>query len=358
MKMFHVATGRGMAAGQGSKAHSAPPLLQHKAERQEVERTSAAEIALSEPAAASGTSNRVIVFPVPRAPVPAHLEPSFQAPSLRPADIVRRQSMAWAGLSAENVQVTKPEPFEYEFRAPFHLLIAYERASRVAGETFLEGLPRSSLRDFSRKLTFVPAGTRFYERQTPRTLLRATFFCIDAREPVLAQETLTPRLFFDDVALWQTAQKLKALAEAGSAANTLYAEALGAVLKHELVRLSRGAPQHEPPIRGGLAGWQRRIVAQYIDENLAQPISLATLADLARLSPFHFSRAFKQSFGLPPHGYHTNRRIEEAKALLAMPARSVTEIALDVGFSETSSFSAAFRKLTKQTPTEYRRRLI
>ncbi len=41
-----------------------------------------------------------------------------------------------------------------------------------------------------------------------------------------------------------------------------------------------------------------------------------------------------------------------------MPARSVTEIALDVGFSETSSFSAAFRKLTKQTPTEYRRRLI
>src|SRR6266851_6265771 len=356
MTMFHVASGRAMAAGQGSKAHSAPPLVQHKAEGQEVER-SAAKVAISEPAAASGTSNRVIVFPAPRAPVPAPLECSFQAPSLRPADIVRRQSMAWAGFSAENVQVMRDEPFEYEFRAPFHLLIAYERASRVAGETFLEGLPRSSLRDFSRKLTFVPAGTRFHERQTPRALLRATFFYIDARRPVVAQEALVPRLFFEDGALWQTAQKLKGLAEAGGAANALYAEALGAVLMHELVRLGRGAPLPEPPIRGGLSGWQRRIVAQYVDENLAQPISLATLADLAHLSPFHFARAFKQSFGVPPHGYHTNRRIEQAKALLAMPARSVPEIALDVGFSETSSFSHVFRKLTRQTPTEYRRSL-
>jgi len=316
--------------------------------------TSLARIATSGPAA-SDTSSRVIAFRTPRAPV--HPEPAFDGPSLRPADIARRQSMAWPSLCAVNVQVTRHEPFEYEFRAPFHVLIAYEHASRVAGETFLEGLPRSSLRDFSRKLTFVPAGTRFHERQTPRALLRATFFYIDARGPVLAQAALAPRLFFEDGALWQTAQKLKALAEAGSAANALYAEALGAVLMHELVRLSRGEPSPEPPIRGGLSGWQRRIVAQYIDENLAQPISLAALADLARLSPFHFARAFKQSFGVPPHGYHTNRRIEQAKALLAMPARSVTEIALDVGFSETSSFSAAFRKLTRQTPTEYRRSL-
>lgn len=283
--------------------------------------------------------------------------PAFPAPSLRPADIARRQSAAWSGLGADSVQVTRHEPFEYEFRAPFHLLIAYERASRDAGETCLEGLPRSSLRDFSRKLTFVPAGTRFHDRQTPRVLMRAAFLYIDPRGPALAQATLTPRLFFEDGALWQTAQKLKGLAEAGSAANAPYAEALGAVLMHELVRLSEGAPPPEPPIRGGLSGWQKRIVAQYIDENLAQPISLAALAALARLSPFHFARAFKQSFGAPPHRYHTNRRIEQAKTLLAKPLRSVTAIALDIGFSETSSFTAAFHKLTGLTPTAYRRSL-
>ncbi len=283
--------------------------------------------------------------------------PSLPAPSLCPADIARCRSAAWQGLGADSVQVTRHEPFEYEFRAPFHVLIAYERASRSAGETCLEGLPRSSLRDLSGKLTFVPAGTRFHERQTPRVPMRAAFFYIDARGPALAQATLTPRLFFEDGALWQTAQKLKGLAEAGGAANAPYAEALGAVLVHELVRVGQGAPPPEPPIRGGLSGWQKRIIAQYIDENLEQPISLAALAALARLSPFHFARAFKQSFGAPPHRYHTTRRIERAKALLATPSRPVTAIALDIGFSATSSFTAAFHKLTGLTPTAYRRSL-
>src|SRR5260221_11365399 len=159
--------------------------------------------------AASGTSSRAITFCRPRAPrEPVHPEPAFDGPSLRPADIARRQSMAWPGLGADNVQVTRHDPFEYEFRAPFHLLIASERASRVAGETFLEGLPRSSLRDFSRKLTFVPAGTRFHEGQTPRALLRATFFYIDARGPVLAQASLAPRLFFEGGALCEHTRRL------------------------------------------------------------------------------------------------------------------------------------------------------
>src|SRR5258708_38195269 len=115
--------------------------------------TSLARIATSGPAA-SDTSSRVIAFRTPRAPV--HPEPAFDGPSLRPADIARRQSMAWPGLGAVNGQVTRHEPFEHEFRAPFHVLIPYEHASRVAGETFLEGRPRSSLRGFRRKLTVLP----------------------------------------------------------------------------------------------------------------------------------------------------------------------------------------------------------
>ena len=96
----------------------------------------------------------------------------------------------------------------------------------------------------------------------------------------------------------------------------------------------------------------------YIEEHLAEPISLATLAQLARLSPYHFSRVFKQSFGRPPHRYHTSRRIERAKALLAKPAQSVTEIGFTMGFSEASSFTAAFRRETGLTPSSYRRSLV
>jgi AraC family transcriptional regulator len=91
---------------------------------------------------------------------------------------------------------------------------------------------------------------------------------------------------------------------------------LGVVLVHELIRLNRSAPTVEANVRGGLAAWQQRIVTAYIDEHLSKQISLATLAQLVRLSRHYFCRAFKQSFGVPPHRYQINRRIERAKVLL------------------------------------------
>jgi AraC-like DNA-binding protein len=53
----------------------------------------------------------------------------------------------------------------------------------------------------------------------------------------------------------------------------------------------------------------------------------------------------------------TNRRIEKAKLMLAERKHSVIEVALTVGFSETSSFGAVFRKITGQTPNRYHRAL-
>jgi AraC-like DNA-binding protein len=109
--------------------------------------------------------------------------------------------------------------------------------------------------------------------------------------------------------------------------------------------------------RGGLAPWQQRAVVSYIEEHLVEPISLATLAGLVRPSAFYFCRAFKQSFGMPPHRFHSHRRIEHAKSLLAKSDWSVTRIASMLGFSDTSAFSTAFHKVSGQTPTSYRRLL-
>ncbi|HZP70891.1 MAG TPA: AraC family transcriptional regulator [Pseudolabrys sp.] len=109
------------------------------------------------------------------------------------------------------------------------------------------------------------------------------------------------------------------------------------------------------PARGGLAGWQRKRVTEYIEEHLSETISLSTLAGLVQLSPYHFARAFKQTLGVPPHRYHMNRRMEHAKILLA--DRSVTEVALAVGYAETSSFSSSFRRATGISPSRFRRAL-
>jgi len=101
----------------------------------------------------------------------------------------------------------------------------------------------------------------------------------------------------------------------------------------------------------------RKRVADYIEEHLADDVPLASLAELARLSPFHFSRAFHHSFGLPPHRYHIERRIERAKSLLADLSLSMTQIGQRLGFSESSAFAATFRRVTGRTPSDYRRRL-
>jgi AraC family transcriptional regulator len=173
----------------------------------------------------------------------------------------------------------------------------------------------------------------------------------------LAPAPLAPRLFFDNATLSATALKLKRQIENAEASSGPYLEALRAVLTHELVLLDAAPPDAGTPVRGGLAAWQQRTVANYIAEHAAEQISLTTLAQLVRLSPYHFCRAFRQSFGTPPHQYHADHRMGRAKTLLAESASSVTEIGLAVGFRETSSFTAAFRRATGQTPTAYRRSL-
>jgi AraC family transcriptional regulator len=294
---------------------------------------------------------------------PSNVDACNQAVEIYPSDAVKRRAVTWDGMAAEMVQATSFETIELRFRAPLHLLAVCDHGMRSDGDTFVEGLPRSRLRDVSRKLTFVPAGHEYHEWQEPRVLMRAVYFYFDpAKMPTypetgVAPAPLAPRLFFEDVTLSDTALKLKRLIENAGADSGPYFEALGIVLAHELVRLNAGSPRNDAPARGGLAAWQERTVTAYIEEHLAEQIPLATLAQLARLSTYYFCRAFKQSFGMPPHRYHVNRRIEYAKSLLAKPASSVTDVGLAVGFSETSSFTAAFHKTTGLTPTAYRRSL-
>jgi AraC family transcriptional regulator len=280
---------------------------------------------------------------------------------ISPHEAVRRHTVTWRGMAGELIQAVTDDRIECRFNGPSHLLAVYERGWRYEGETFVQGAPRSTLRNFAGKLTFVPAGHEYHEWQTPRTLPRVFYFYLDATA-LLAQCGLdaeamdfVPRVLFEDSMLQDTASKLKTLIENRVSNNELYIEALGVVLAHEIARLSHGKPRIKPQDRGRLASWQERTIVSYIEEHLADPIPLVLLARLVRLSTFHFSRAFKQSFGMPPHRYHTMRRIEHAKVLLSEPAPSVTDVGLSVGFSQTSSFSTTFRRATAMTPTAYHR---
>ena len=91
-----------------------------------------------------------------------------------------------------------------------------------------------------------------------------------------------------------------------------------------------------------------------IDRNYGEALDLDAMARAAGYSRFHFARAFAAAYGETPRAYLTRRRIERAKNLLRTANLSVTEICFLVGFASLGSFSARFRDLVGQSPSEYR----
>ena len=118
----------------------------------------------------------------------------------------------------------------------------------------------------------------------------------------------------------------------------------------ELIRLPILTPHRLDVVR------LRRVLA-YIEEHLAEDITVADLANVACLSIFHFTRAFAAATGVPPHRYVSRRRLETARAMIATGRASLSDIALECRFSSQSSFTRAFRRATGMTPAEYGRTL-
>jgi AraC-like DNA-binding protein len=93
---------------------------------------------------------------------------------------------------------------------------------------------------------------------------------------------------------------------------------------------------------------------RYINDNCRTDIRLDAVAKEAGMSPSHFSRIFRKVMGLSYQEYLNSRRITMAKNLLRTGSRSVTEIAVSVGFADSTGFGRIFKKLTGQTPSAYR----
>ena len=93
-----------------------------------------------------------------------------------------------------------------------------------------------------------------------------------------------------------------------------------------------------------------------MDRAFAQPLDVAALAHVAHVSPAHFSRQFRATFGETPHRYLQRRRVERAMELLRETHRPVTEICLDVGFNSLGTFSRTFGSIVGEPPSAYRAR--
>jgi AraC-like DNA-binding protein len=92
-----------------------------------------------------------------------------------------------------------------------------------------------------------------------------------------------------------------------------------------------------------------------VDSRYAEPLDLQELARAAHVSPRHFSRSFRRTFGETPYQYLLTRRLERARHLLRTSELRVSEICFAVGFTSVGSFTTTFRRHVGVSPTAYRR---
>jgi AraC family transcriptional regulator len=95
-------------------------------------------------------------------------------------------------------------------------------------------------------------------------------------------------------------------------------------------------------------------VTEYIQQNLDKDLTLAELAGVVYMSPYHFARLFKGSTGVPPHRFVIRQRIARARAFLVTQELSIARISRRVGFRTPSHFTTVFRRVTGITPRGYR----
>ena len=103
----------------------------------------------------------------------------------------------------------------------------------------------------------------------------------------------------------------------------------------------------------------RHILRRVIERmrNLGTELSLQVLARESGYSRVHFVRMFRAATGYTPHNYLLKLRLDRARELLASPTLSLTDIALECGFSSRSHLSRMFRQVLGATPSQYRRSL-
>jgi AraC family transcriptional regulator len=140
----------------------------------------------------------------------------------------------------------------------------------------------------------------------------------------------------------------------GCPSGRLYGESISLAL---LAYLAGTYATPRPPGKNhvtNLSPAQKRGMAAYVRANIASNVSVTELAGLVQMSPSHFARVFKATFGVTPYRFVMQMRIEGAKEMLARTELSASQVSMAFGFSSQSHFVKVFRQFTGVTPRQYK----
>jgi AraC family transcriptional regulator len=219
------------------------------------------------------------------------------------------------------------------------------------------------------KITIVPAGTTVeveYRERVESDVLNlhlddaflrevAQSVEVDSDDLEIMLRVGTPAPHIEQIGLSLTAE----LEADGLVGSKLYAESLANALAISLIRdhssLGRKAVRKaEVEHGGGLSTRALKAAIDYVGDNLKKDLTLAEIAGAVHMSPYHFSRLFKESTGRTPHQYVIERRVRRATELLGSTALPIAEIAFLCGFAHQSHLNRHFKRLLGVNPKALR----
>jgi AraC family transcriptional regulator len=256
-------------------------------------------------------------------------------------------------------------PHTARFCRDRHTVMIYDSGSYVQGERRVDGKRFSSSGPLDDGVDVIPAHTEFVGLADQGSkVVGCTLISIDERAAMGSTDRfggesirdVHPAIGLKGALLLPLANQFRRISRGDfNYTDALYIESATVLLFREIWQALQHGEGHPSQERtGGLSGRAQKMVREYLCENLGEKIDLNTLADMINLSRFHFTRAFKKSFGLPPYQYLLNLRIQRAAELLRNTSSPITGIALEVGFSSSGEFARTFRRAMACSPREFR----
>lgn len=285
------------------------------------------------------------------------------ARALRPGNrlIAHSEGLGWHSLYAA---LFVEAPFETTEVAVDHPSFIYHISRPTEVTRKIEGSAQERELIVPRRITLTPGGAvaRWQHSGQPEILhvyLRQSLFegiAAEMYDCEPARVEVRPRFAIRDPLLEQLAIVIADTLRERAEGSAVFMDTLAQMLAAQLARAhSSLARPPRIPAPGRFADWRLRRLANFIEANLEEELSLEAMAAEVGLSPLYLIRTFKSAFGESPHRYVLQRRIERAKDLLRTTEMPVAEVAYAVGLSSQSHLAHWFRRMVGVSPGAYRR---
>lgn len=271
--------------------------------------------------------------------------------------VLSSEQIGWKGLLFQEIHHPSHEIPEQVM--PYHMIVIANKQGNFQ-ESRIGGKYHSRTRDQD-EILIVPAGETNATAWTGDAeyslfLLCPQFFKEVVHESINPDRVeLIPQFVTHDPLILQIGLSLKSDIAAGYPTGKIFGESAATMLAARLLQQHSVRITKQPTDEDGLSSYTLRKVLEYIRSHLSEDLAIADLAKVAGMSSYYFLRLFKQSMYVTPRQYIIQQRIEQAKELLRSRKLSISDIALQCGFTSQSHLSNLFRQATETTPKAYQR---